>query len=210
MNDDERTPERTPDRAPAPDHRSGPRRRGDALRAAIVEAVMDELAESGYDRLTLDGVAARARVSKASLYRRWPGKPELVVDAVYTTLPIPAELRDTGTLRGDLLALFDLVARTLTGPSGHALKGLISETLRDADIAERFRARSQGRGIQAMRSIVDRAVARGELERAALPERRLETGHNLLRHEFLLNGAVTPEFVTSLVDDVVVPLLTHP
>lgn len=204
MSDGERAPARESD------HRSGPRRRGDAVRTAIVEAVMAELAETGYDRLTLDRVAARARVSKASLYRRWPGKPELVIDAVYTTLPIPAELPDTGTLRGDLLALFDLVARTLAGPSGHALKGLISETLRDPDVAERFHARSRGRGNRAMRSLVDRAVDRGELSAVALPERRLETGHNLLRHEFLLNGEVAPEFVVSLVDDVVLPLLTRP
>lgn len=190
------------------DHRAGPRRRGDALRTAIVDAVMTELAETGYDRLTVDGVAARARVSKASLYRRWPGKPELVIDAVYTTLPIPAELADTGSLRGDLLALFELVGRTLAGPSGQALKGLISETLRDPDVAERFHARSRGRGIQAMRTIVDRAVDRGELDSAELPERRLEAGHNLLRHEFLMGGEVTPEFVASLVDDVVLPLLT--
>lgn len=191
----------------APDHRSGPRRRGDDLRVAIFEAVLAELADGGYARLSLDAVAARARVSKASLYRRWPGKPELVIDAVYTTLPVPSELADTGSLRGDLFAAFQLVADTLHGPSGHALKGLISETLRDPAVAERFRARSRGRGIRMMHTLVERAVERGELARVAMPERRLEVGHNLIRHEFLLNGEVTPEFLASLIDDVVLPLL---
>ncbi|GAA1798463.1 TetR/AcrR family transcriptional regulator [Agromyces neolithicus] len=194
----------------APDHRSGPRRRGDELRGAIFDAVLAELAETGYAGLSIDAVAARARVSKASLYRRWPGKPELVIDAVYTTLPVPSESDDTGSLRGDLFAAFSRVADSLQGPSGQALKGLISETLRDPDVAERFRARGRGRGLETMRTLVARAVARGELGSAAVSERRLEVGHNLMRHEFLLNRDITPEFLASLIDDVVLPLLRVP
>ena len=58
-----------------------------------------------------------------------------------------------------------------------------------------------------MHTLVERAVERGELGPAAVPERRLEVGHNLVRHEFLLNGDVAPEFLASIIDEVVLPLL---
>jgi AcrR family transcriptional regulator len=190
-----------------PDHRSKPRRRGEQLRDAILQAALVELAEAGYARLSLDRVAARARVSKASLYRRWPGKAELVIDTMYTTLPSPEELPVTGSLRGDLLALFRRVAATLTGPLGHALRGLLSDTVRDRETAERLRALSRGRGSQAMLTLVERAERNGELASSVISLRRLEAGHAMLRHEFLINGTITDDFLTSLVDEVVVPLL---
>ena len=64
------------------DHRKLPRRRGDALNAAIYQATLDELAEVGYAGLTMEGVAERAKASKASLYRRWPTRIELVMERV--------------------------------------------------------------------------------------------------------------------------------
>jgi AcrR family transcriptional regulator len=65
------------------DHRTLPRRRGDVLNSAIFEATLDELAEVGYPKLTMERVAARAGASKASVYRRWPSRMELVLDAVH-------------------------------------------------------------------------------------------------------------------------------
>jgi Bacterial regulatory proteins, tetR family len=82
------------------DHRSRPRRRGRALDEAIYRATLDELAEHGYAKLTMEGVADRARAGKASLYRRWPTRVELVLDAVAHTLPDPLTVPDTGSLRG--------------------------------------------------------------------------------------------------------------
>lgn len=100
------------------DHRRRPRRRGPALDEAIFQAVLDELAEVGYARLTMEGVAQRARAGKASLYRRWPTRIELVMDAVYSRLPDPSAPPDTGSLRGDLLALLRANAEALAGPAG--------------------------------------------------------------------------------------------
>jgi AcrR family transcriptional regulator len=79
--------------------------RGAAREDAILLATLDLLVESGYDQLTMDAVAGRARCSKATIYRRWPGKAELVVTAVrrHAGDPAPA-VPDTGTLRGGLLA----------------------------------------------------------------------------------------------------------
>src|ERR1700677_2004443 len=77
----------------------------DATRdAALREAALELLAEIGYDRLSIDAVAARARASKMTIYRRWSGKAELVVDAL-RCLKKPRPMPDTGSLRGDLTAM---------------------------------------------------------------------------------------------------------
>ena len=81
-----------------------PRVEGDR-EAEILEATLEVLAEVGYDRLTMDAVAARAKASKATLYRRWNDKASLVVDALLV-VKHTAETPDTGTLRGDLIASF--------------------------------------------------------------------------------------------------------
>ncbi|WP_327086390.1 TetR/AcrR family transcriptional regulator [Nonomuraea sp. NBC_01738] len=105
------------------DHRKQPRRRGDALNAAIFQAVLAELAEVGYARLTMEGVAERARTGKASLYRRWPTRIELVMAAVYHALPDPAATPDTGSLRDDLLEVLRRTAAALDGPPGRRCAG---------------------------------------------------------------------------------------
>ena len=74
--------------------------------AAICDATLALLAEVGYDRMSMDAVAARAKASKATIYRRWPGKQELVLDAVRSRAPGMAVPEDTGSLRGDLLATY--------------------------------------------------------------------------------------------------------
>src|SRR5262245_189106 len=82
------------------------RRRGRDLEEAILEAAWEELVAVGYARLTVDGVAARARTSKAVLYRRWPNLPSLVLAAMRHHGPIlSGPMPDTGSLRGDVLAL---------------------------------------------------------------------------------------------------------
>src|ERR1700755_589877 len=71
----------------------------------ILDAALEVLADVGYDRLTMDAVASRAKASKATLYRRWSSKAKLVIDALHQTKG-PHEFADTGTLRGDLQAAF--------------------------------------------------------------------------------------------------------
>ena len=97
------------------DHRKLPRRRGDALYEAILNATLAELAEVGYARLTMERVAEQAKASKASLYRRWPSRMELAVEAVYRALPDPTSPPDTGSLRGDVLATLRANAELLAG-----------------------------------------------------------------------------------------------
>lgn len=189
------------------DHRKLPRRRGKVLDMAIFQAVLDQLAESGYAGLTMEGIAERARASKASLYRRWPSRIELVMDAVYHYLPDPSSAPETGSLRGDLLTVLRNTAELLTGPAGAALRGVLSEVLSDATRAEQARRHWQGAGVKVMREIVRRAAERGEIEHAAVTPRRLEAGQALLRQHFLFNGVPIPdEVIVGIVDEVLLPL----
>src|ERR1700676_2419297 len=83
------------------------RRLDESRDPVILRAALDGLADVGYDRLTMDDIAARARAGKGALYRRWPSKAALVIDAVrsWRDTLAPTEIPDTGSLRGDLDAL---------------------------------------------------------------------------------------------------------
>ncbi len=193
--------------AESTDHRKRPRRRGEALVSAILEATIEELAEHGYTALTMEGVAERAKASKASLYRRWTSRPTLVMDAVYHLLPNPSDIPDTGELRGDLLTLLRQTARTLSGPAGQALRGLLGEALPYPEHAVEIRARSQGLGRQMMAEVTRRAVARGEIAPEAVTGARLDVGQALLRNHFLFRPEPIPDgLVVEIVDTVLVPL----
>ena len=194
--------------APSGDHRTRPRRRGHALDRAILEATLLEIEDSGYAALSMERVAERARASKASLYRRWPSKVELVLAAVYGLLPGPASQIDTGTLRGDLLALFRNAAGLLAGPAGTAIRGLISDALRDPELAAQLRSYTRGRSLAAMREVVRHATERGELSSGTITARQLDAGLSVMRFHFLIHGGPVPDHVIAeIVDEVVLPLL---
>jgi len=128
---------------------------------AILEATMAEITDHGFSGLTIDGVAARAGVSKATIYRRWSGKEALVLDAAATLVPAP-EAPDTGSIRGDLIALWSIAY--LSGPRDYdtQIAGLIAEATVNEDVRELLGMFSRRRRT-ALGEIVTRAVARGEL-----------------------------------------------
>jgi AcrR family transcriptional regulator len=193
------------------DHRKLPRRRGEALNEAILRATLEELAEVGYAKLTMEGVAERAKASKATVYRRWPSRMELAIDAVYHVLPDPTSMPDTGSFRSDLLALLRSTADLLAGPAGEALRGLLGDALSDAARTAELRKRSQGNGRKSMQELLRRAVTRGEIPESAVTPRRLEVGQAMLRQHFLFNGVPIPDqIITEVVDEVLIPLFTSP
>jgi len=190
------------------DHRARPRRRGRALDTAILEATVAEIEISGYAGLSMETVAERARASKASLYRRWPSKIELVMDAIYDLLPDPAPTADTESLRGDLLALLRGAAEMLAGPGGTAIRGLISEALRDPGQAAQLRRYTRGRSLAEMQAVVQRAMERGELPPGTITARQLEAGLAVMRFHFLTHGPpVADNVIVEIVDEVMLPLL---
>ena len=194
--------------APTGDHRTRPRRRGHALDTAILEATIAEIEVAGYPALSMERVAERAKASKASLYRRWPSKVELVMAAIYDLLPEPATTVDTGSLRGDLLALLRTAADLLAGPAGTAIRGLVSDALRDPELAVQLRTYTRGRSVAAMEDVIRRAVGRGELGPGTITLRQVEAGLWVMRFHFLIHGGPVPEqVIVEIVDEVMLPLL---
>ena len=116
------------DRPPQPAAAAGRRAQLGDLPGAL-----DELGEVGYARLRMERIAERAGASKASLYRRWPSRMELALDAIHHLAPDPGSAPDTGSLRGDLLAWLRLSAGLLLGPAGEALRGVLGDALSDPE-----------------------------------------------------------------------------
>jgi AcrR family transcriptional regulator len=189
------------------DHRTRPRRRGDVLNSAIFEATLDELAEVGYAKLTMERVAALAGASKASVYRRWPSRMELALDAVHHLAPDPTDTPSTGSLRGDALAFMRVAADLLAGPGGEALRGLLGDALADPSRTLELRRHSRGTGHRVMKEIARRAVERGEINSDAITPRRLDVAQAMLREQFLFHGPPIPDAaIVEIVDEIVLPL----
>jgi AcrR family transcriptional regulator len=189
------------------DHRTRPRRRGEVLNSAIFAATLDELTEVGYAKLTMERVAARAGASKASVYRRWPSRMELALDAARQLAPNADSIPDTGGLRGDLLAFLRSIAGLLAGPAGEALRGLVGDALADPTRTLELRRYSRGTGHHIMQELVRRAVERGEINSNAITARRLDVAQAMLREQFLFHGAPIPDAaIVEIVDEIVLPL----
>lgn len=134
------------------------------LTTAIITAVIADLSEKGYARVTMDGVAKRAGVGKSALYRRWPSKLEMVLD-VAASISVPlAEVPDTGALRGDIRASVEALTRWLSDPPfATIIPDLVAETARSPSLAPALEAAiGQPRRDHAA-VIFDRAAQRGEL-----------------------------------------------
>jgi AcrR family transcriptional regulator len=195
----------------------GPRAGGRSLDASrdveIRAAVLELLAEVGYDQLTMEAVASRARAGKGTIYRRWPSKADLVVDAINDLKPPPAELPDTGTLPGDIRALFDGVA--LSGPDDAfpCIAGLAAPLVRDRELAAAFREHFVAPRVERLKVILDRAVDRGEI--APHPDADLLCAvfpAFMLHRTVIIGEPPDPAFVRRIVEDVLIPLAmsTHP
>ena len=148
---------------PAPRHRSG-RKRSEQSRLAILTAAYELAGEIGYARLTVEGIAARAGTGKQTIYRWWPSKADVVLDALATKadlhIPIPDEGSYAADLRAFLLASFALGGQsTLIG----ILRALMAEAQIDPEFWQRFREGFLQRRRDALGVITGRAAARGDL-----------------------------------------------
>ena len=150
--------------APTPAPRSRGGRAIDHTRdAAIRAAALEVLADVGYDRLTMDMVAARASAGKGALYRRWPSKAALVIDSI-THDRVPVGAPDTGSLVDDLETLATVMGAAGSGGRLHqVMLGLVSASNRDPELAEAFRERIVAPREAWIRVILERARDRGEI-----------------------------------------------
>jgi AcrR family transcriptional regulator len=199
-------PTTAPSCAPPPHGRT--RRRGETLERAIFDAVLDQLQAVGYVGLTMEGVATRAHTGKAALYRRWPRKEDLVVDALQHALPSPTDLPDHGNVRDDLLDLLRRMTAMLNSPAGCAVQCLMSETERDESFARLLHERVKEPRKRMFLDLLVRGAALGQVRPAAATQLVAEVGPALVMQRFLADGAPVPDdYVVSVVDDIVMPLL---
>jgi AcrR family transcriptional regulator len=164
------------------------------------------LLERGLSSISMDAVAERAGASKATIYRWWPSKELLALDALFAAWdPKPLERRDTGSLAGDLLALMRPWARQLAAkPYGRLIAALLTRAQTDPEFAEQYRARFvQPRRDQA-RDIFARAIERGEIPADTDVEVALDLLYGAFYHRLLHGHApLSDRFARSVVDRVV-------
>ena len=190
---------------------SAQRTRGEVREEAILQVTLELLAEVGYDQLTIDGVAARAHCSKATIYRRWQGKPELVIAAVRRhSAPPPQPAPGTGSLREDLLAALEAMRSSLAGQDTALLLGLMTAMRHDQELAAVVREQVIDNKREVFGAAVARAVARGELPAGADHTLLAEISSAMLLSRQLVTGQpLDAAFAQELVDDVLLPLLHH-
>jgi AcrR family transcriptional regulator len=177
----------------------------------ILDACVDELLEVGYDRLTMDCVAQRARASKATLYRRWCSKQALVVDAVIRSkrATLDGGPPDTGTLRGDLLAIFCSPDGLRDEHSVRVLGSVLTALQTDPEFAATFREQHVTPKRALVVDLFDRARHRGELAPGVDPTLLGPALVGILLHRaFVLGEPVTADLVERVVDQIILPAAT--
>lgn len=174
------------------------------------QAALSVMAEVGYRALTMDAVAAKAHAGKATIYRRWDSKLDLVIDScnhlVSRNIPEP----DTGSLAGDLRQFLLAFARFLSGPAGKAAQALVGELPHEPELAAAFRSGFLLSQRDVLRRLLDRAAARGEVAEDSPKGMVAELAGAALIHRLMLTGdPLDATFVDRLVDQVLVPLVTR-
>jgi AcrR family transcriptional regulator len=171
----------------------------------ILEATLATLSEVGYDRLTMDAVATRAKASKATLYRRWSSKANLVVDALAHSKG-PTEFPDTGSLRGDLRAGFCGMGGLTDRETIATFSSVLTAIQRDPEFAQQFREHFIAEKTALSRGVWERAIGRGEvgpdldidLIAPALP--------GIVLHRVFVMGELPDEdLITRVIDKIILP-----
>jgi len=174
----------------------------------ILDATLHVLAEVGYDRLTLDAVAAEAKASKATLYRRWNGKAQLVIDALISHMGEPVST-DTGTLRGDLIATYCGMGGVTDRQQMALVGSLITAVSRDPEFAEVYRRDVIAPKIAVNDAIFERAKARGEISADVDLALISPCLPGIVLHRlFFLGETPTEDLITRVIDQVILPAVT--
>jgi AcrR family transcriptional regulator len=188
------------------------RRRGVALERAIHDAVLEELVEVGYLSFTIESVASRARTGKASIYRRWSTKQQLVVDAICGKFGETFDLLDpplnaTVSTRDALLQVARRMAEVVSD-AGEAFRAAACEISRDSELATALEERVACPKREAMVDLLQRGVARGEVRADAATELHAEVLPAMITSRLIVqNRGVPDDYLERLVDEILVPLL---
>jgi AcrR family transcriptional regulator len=177
--------------------------------AELLAVTLRLLQEHGYDRLTVDAVAAMARASKATVYRRWPSKAELVLAAFIEGCRQVAVAPDTGTLRGDLLHLGRVICQQAQQQAG-TIRAVLVEASRHPALSDALQHQFLDQRKALIQEILQQAAERGEIDESVISDELwdLLPGYLIFR-TIMPSRPPTEQTVQALVDDVIIPSLTR-
>lgn len=207
----ELAPEPTPDAAPEPAPVKLGRKRDHSRDPEILQAAIDVLAETGYDRMTIEMVATRAKAGKATLYRRWASKSDLVIDAVACMKAAPgpgstASLPDTGTLRGDLVAMIRPHSIQDNEKKLKVMAGIVSLLAHSPELAAAVNTAIVEPRVEINRRLLQRAIDRGEIAADVDVEGLALISPSMVAYRTLImKQPVDRAFLLGLIDGVVLP-----
>ena len=193
----------TPQTTDASSDRQAPRtrRRGAVLEHAILDAAWEEVVAVGYEKATMAGVAARAGTNKATLYRRWPNRTELLAAAIdQQVVPFDTTPIDTGSLRDDVVAVLQAMSRRCRGAAA------VPDP--DGQLAAYVRRQAAAEGFGKMDLALHQATQRGEIGTQAVSDLIARLPVDLLYSALSLGARpVSDQLITEIVDNAFLPLI---
>jgi AcrR family transcriptional regulator len=189
-------PSTQPDKKTTP-----PQARGEAFTSAVLDAALTQLAEVGFERLSIPQVAEVTGVNKTSIYRRWPSKGDLVRDALAIAMNHTGDAPNTGALRTDLIALASSVAAFTQSRVGTALIRIMLAEGGNPEVRALANAAYSEAGKHGPWIVIQRAMQRGELSSNADPSLMLFTIAGAIMHRvFVEQREASEEFLKQIVD----------
>jgi len=181
-------------------------RRGKILEDAILSNAWEELNQLGYIRLTMEGIAARAKTSKAALYRRWPSKALLVSAAIRECgPPFPQNIPNLGSLREDMIFLLKNLTNYFYVIGAETIHGLITDNI--SRILDGTFGNGTEEGAAIITQILEQAKKRGEISQSKYSPRILYLPFAMLQHEMITKPVSTEDFAIELVDQIFLPII---
>ena len=184
--------------------------RGKPRENAILKSTFELLETGGYAALTMDAVAAHAQASKATLYRRWRGKAELVKAALDSLdAEHNATVPDTGALRSDLLAVMKALRDKASAPYVAVMRDLVQAKRYDTALANLLRQHTDSEALSPFALVLDRAVERKLLPATARTGLVHDVAEAMILRQLQMEAPFDRAFMVRVVDDVLLPLLQH-
>lgn len=183
------------------------RPRSEETKNAILSASYELLLEKGFQAVTVEGIAERSGVSKATIYKWWPNKAAVVLDGYFAATELQLKIPDTGSVKEDLFLQVNNLAEFITSPKGKVITQLIGEGQFDNNVAEEYRKRYFNPRRLISKHILERGVERGELRKNLDIELSIDLIFAPLFYRLLITGEkVDSDFVENLVSHVLAGL----
>ena len=184
------------------------RPRDHARDEAIHQAALSVLSEVGYDRTTIEAIAQRAQVGKATIYRRFKNKGEILLSAMREHAVCSIPHIDHGNLRSDLIALITEHVKMLKGPEGELMMSLLGIAHRDPELGKLLTQHSPIETDREGAAVFERAIARGEISPKANLDFLSQVVPSIITHRiFITHQSVNQKFIEQLVDELLIPSL---